>query len=168
VEGGPADDELQALALMNLGVAESWTWRLAESEAHLQEALALGRRTGRPYLELGCLATLGSVANLTQRLHVAEERLQQAVGVAERVGWATHAFAGVAYVTLAATVIERGRFAEGEHWLQRAAPIVAHAPEPALRVALCHGRGMLALARGRLDDALAAFTDGERKAASCA
>jgi LuxR family maltose regulon positive regulatory protein len=61
-------------------------------------------------------------------------------------------------------VIERGRFAEGEHWLQRAAPIVAHAPEPALRVALCHGRGMLALARGRLDDALAAFTDGERKA----
>ena len=85
-EGAPAGSELEALALLNLGIAESWTLRLADAEAHLERALELGRRLGRPYLEIGCLATLGTVANLTRRLDLAERSVREAIAIAERLG----------------------------------------------------------------------------------
>ena len=159
---GAAGDELTALALMNLGTAETWTLRLPDAERHLEQALVLGRKVGRPYLEVGCLGGLGVVANLTHRLDRAEDLLGQAIGVAERVGWTTHPIVGASYVTLAAVHIEHGRYAEAEDWLERAEPILADAPEPAASVGLRHAQGMLALARGRVADALAAFREGER------
>lgn len=164
VDGDPAAAELQALALMNLGIAESWTWRLADAETHLEQGLALGRTMGRPYLEVGCLGTLGGVANLTHRLDLAEDRLRQAIAVAGRVGWSTHPLVGVAYMTLAAVLIERGRLDEGERWLERADPILTRAPEPPASVGLRHTQGMLWMSRGRFAEALVAFRDGERLA----
>ena len=68
----------------------------------------------------------------------------------------------MAYMGLAATLIERGMLAEGEEWLERADPILDRAPEPSASVGLRHVQGMLAMGRGRYDDALAAFRDGER------
>jgi hypothetical protein len=59
---------------MNLGIAETWTLRLADAETHLEQGLALAGRVGRPYVEVGCLGALGTVANMTQRLDLAEER----------------------------------------------------------------------------------------------
>jgi LuxR family maltose regulon positive regulatory protein len=163
-DGDPDATERRALGLMNLGIVESWTWRLTEAEEHLERALALGRRSGRPFFEVGCLGPLGSVANLTQRLDVAEERLGQAIAVAERVGWSTHPFVGVAAITLAGVVIDRGRFAEGERWVDRAEAILTDAPEPAALIGVHHARGLLAMADGRYADALAAFRRGERVA----
>jgi LuxR family maltose regulon positive regulatory protein len=154
--------ELRALALLNLGIAENWTMRLAESEAHLVQGLALGREIGRPYLEVGCLAALGVVANLTQRLGMAEDMLRHAIAVADRVGWTTHPIIGVAYLTLGAVLIDRGLFSEGELWLQRADPILARAPEPAASVGLHHAQGMLEMCRGRFAEALGAFRAAER------
>ncbi|HEX2102588.1 MAG TPA: LuxR C-terminal-related transcriptional regulator [Solirubrobacteraceae bacterium] len=162
VDGAPAGVELQALALMNLGIAETWTLRLADAEPHLERALALGLEAGRPYLEVGCLSALGVVANLTHRLDLAEERLRAAIGIAERVGWSTHPMIAAAYVALGAVLIDRGLFDEGEEWLARAEPILADAPEPAATVGLCHAQGLVAIWRGRLDEALAAFREGER------
>jgi LuxR family maltose regulon positive regulatory protein len=163
-DGGPAGAELRALALMNLGIAESWTGRLAEAETHLEQGLELGRRLGRPYLEMGCLGTLGGVANLTESLDLAEDRLRQAIAIADRVGWSTHPHVGVACMMLAAVVIERGRLAEGEHWLERADPILTQAPEPPASVGLRHSEGMLLMVRGRFAEALAAFRAGEQLA----
>ena len=163
-DGRPAGDELEALALMNLGIAESWILRLAEAEAHLEEGLALGRRAGRPYLEIGCLGALGTVANITQRLTEAEDRLRRAAAVAERVGWSRHPIVAASYLSLAAVLIERGRLAEADGLLARADPILAEFPEPAANVGLRHVQGMLAMARGAPDEALARFLDGERLA----
>ena len=160
-EGGP---ELQALALMSLGIGESWTGRLVDAEAHLERALALAGRLGSPYLELGTLGALGGVAILSSRLRVAEERIRQAIAVADRVGWATTPFSGVAYTNLGSVLIERGRLAEGEQWLERAEPILARAPEPAASVGLRHTQGMLLLARGNAEEALRAFREAERLA----
>jgi LuxR family transcriptional regulator, maltose regulon positive regulatory protein len=159
---GSAGAELQALALMNLGIAETWTFRFAEAETHLADALALGRKLGRPYVEMGCLGTLGVMANVQQRPDEAERLLRQAVAVAERVGWAAHPIIGAAYVTLAAVHLNRGRLADAESWLQRADSILADAPEPAASVGLRHTQGMLALAEGRFEQARDAFRDGER------
>jgi LuxR family transcriptional regulator, maltose regulon positive regulatory protein len=159
---GSAGVELKALALMNLGIAENWTLRLADAEAHLEEALALGREIGRPYVEVGCLGGLGVIASMTQRLDVAEDRLRRAIAVAERVGWSSNPIVAAAYVTLAVICVDRGSFAEGEGLLARAEPILADAPEPAATVGMRHGQGLLAFGRGRHAAALDAFREGER------
>jgi LuxR family transcriptional regulator, maltose regulon positive regulatory protein len=164
--GGAAADELEALALMNLGIAESWILRLDDAEAHLERGLALGRRAGRAYVEVGCLGGLGTVANVSGRLGVALDRLRQAVAVAERVGWVRHPVVGASYLSLAAAVLERGRLAEAASLLDRAEPILTEWPEPAANVGLHHVQGMLAMAQGRYADAVARFLDGERLAAS--
>jgi LuxR family maltose regulon positive regulatory protein len=160
--GVPAGAELEAMALMNLGIGESWTRRLDDAQAHFEQGLALGRTLGSPYIEFGCLAGLGVVANLTYRLDLAEQLLREAISIAERLGWGGHQMAAAAYVTLGAVHIERGALDEGERWLERAAPIVAKAPEPAVSVGLHHARGLLDFVRGRFHEALAAFRDGER------
>ena len=160
-EGGP---ELQALALMTLGIGESWTGRLQEAEAHLERALVLAGRLGSPYLELGTLGALGGVAILSSRLPLAEERTRQALAVADRVGWATHPLTGIVYTNLGSIMIERGRLAEGEQALERAEPILARAPEPPGSVGLRHTQGMLELVRGRDAEALAKFREAGRLA----
>ena len=47
-EGAPAGPELEALALTNLGIAETWTLRLADAEAHSEQGLVLGAAAGTP------------------------------------------------------------------------------------------------------------------------
>jgi LuxR family maltose regulon positive regulatory protein len=157
--------ELRGLALMNLGIVENWTLRLPDAERHLEQGLALSRELGRPYLQLGCLSGLAVVANLTQRLARAEELLRQAVAIADRVGWTTHHVVGVTYMTLAAVLIERGMLTEGEQWLARAQPILHRGQEPAATVGLRYIEGMLAVCRGRLVEAQAAFETTEQVSA---
>jgi LuxR family maltose regulon positive regulatory protein len=158
-----ADDaEPAALGLMNLGVAETWTLRLDDAEAHLQLGLELARKAGRPFVEVGCLGGLGVVANLSHRLTRADELLREAIALAERHGWATHPIVGASYLTLGAVQIDRGLIDEGARWLAIAEPILADAPEPAASVGLCHAQGMVAYAQGRFADALSAYREGER------
>jgi LuxR family maltose regulon positive regulatory protein len=162
LDGDGASPELQALALMNLGIAEGWTLRLADSEAHLRQGLALGKRIGSAYVEVGCLSALGVVSLLTDRLGRAEELLRQSIAISERIGWMTHPQAAVAFMNLASVLIDRGHLAEGEQWLERADPVVAESAEPAAIVGLRHVQGMLAVARGRFEDALASFREAVR------
>ena len=158
--GADGDDELQALALMNLGIAEGWTLRLSDSEGHLERGVELAGRIGSPYLEVGCLGGLGVVANMTDRLDLAEAHFRRAVAIADRVGWSTHAIVAVAYMMLGHVLIERGRLADGAHWLARADPVLADGPEPAAALTLRHTQGMLDVARGGLSAALQAFREG--------
>ena len=160
----PVGVDLRALALLNLGIVETWTLRLAAAETHLMQGLALSREIGRPYLEVGCLTALGVVANMTQRLDLGEERVREAIAVAERVGWTTHPMVGVAYMSLGSVMIDHGLSNEGQRWLDRADPILTRSPEPAARVALRHVQGMLAMARADYAEALAAFRDAEQLA----
>ena len=48
--------ELRALALISLGIAETWAGRPEDAGRHLEQGVALARRIGRPYLELLGLA----------------------------------------------------------------------------------------------------------------
>ena len=157
-----ADPEPAAFALLNLGIAETWTLRLEDAQRHLEQALALGRQSARPYLETGCIGALGVVANLSSRLDEAETLLRQAIGIADRAGWSTHPAVAASYLTLAAVLIDRGHLDEAEQWIARAEPVLTTGAEPAARVGLCHAQGQLAFLAGRVTDALAAFTEGER------
>ena len=49
-------EDLRALALINLGIAEYGAARFGEAERHLEQGVALARRIGRPYLEFTGLA----------------------------------------------------------------------------------------------------------------
>jgi LuxR family maltose regulon positive regulatory protein len=57
-------DDLRALALINLGIAELWTVRLDEAERHLHQGVALAHRIERPFLEFTGLAHAANVANM--------------------------------------------------------------------------------------------------------
>ena len=165
-DGAPAGLELEAFALANLAIAESWTLRLAEGEAHAVRALTLARRLQRPYLEVNCLVTLGTVANMTRRLGLAEQHLREAHAIAEDRGWTTLPVVAIADVNLAAVLLNRGRLDEAGELLRRAGPGLADAPEPAASVGLHHTRGMLAFAREQFAAAHDAFAEAERVADS--
>ena len=57
-------EDLRALALINLGIAELWTARFEEADRHLEDGIALARRIGRPYLEVTGLAHWAQLAEL--------------------------------------------------------------------------------------------------------
>jgi LuxR family maltose regulon positive regulatory protein len=48
--------DLRAVALVSLGIAELWALRGGEAERHLEQGAALARRIGRPWLEVSALA----------------------------------------------------------------------------------------------------------------
>src|SRR2546429_9786618 len=77
--------ELRGVALLNLGIVETWTGRLLEAERHLSDGAALAQRTGRPYLEVACRAHQGFPSKLVS-VATARERGRQAVALAERYG----------------------------------------------------------------------------------
>src|SRR6478672_10262093 len=49
-------EDLRALALINLGIAEVWAARDADAEPHLERGVMLAHRIGRPFLEFSGLA----------------------------------------------------------------------------------------------------------------
>ncbi len=52
-------NDARAVALMNLGIVELWSFRLDDAERHLEQGLALARLIDRPYVQIGCLSHLG-------------------------------------------------------------------------------------------------------------
>jgi LuxR family maltose regulon positive regulatory protein len=52
------DDELRGVALLNLGIVETWSRRFDDAERHLSEGAALAHAIGQPYLEVASRAHL--------------------------------------------------------------------------------------------------------------
>src|SRR2546421_5138657 len=77
--------ELRGVALLNLGIVETWSGRLVDAERHLSEGAALARTIGRPYLEVACRAHQGFPSKLVS-VATARERGRQAVALAEHYG----------------------------------------------------------------------------------
>ncbi|MGW2161437.1 LuxR C-terminal-related transcriptional regulator [Nonomuraea sp. NPDC001699] len=148
--------DLRVLALLNLGVAEAWSLRLAESRRHLREGAALARELGRPYLEVACLAQLG-FASMVPSPAVAKQRCEEAIALAGQYGWAERPVIAPALATLAGIMIWRGEFGEGEQWLDRALCATRSGSEPGLRLLLHLIAGMLHAGRGRHGEALEEF-----------
>src|SRR5258705_8673972 len=92
--------DLRAVALLNLGVTEAWSLRLAASERHLREGAALAHEIGRPYLEVACLAHLGFAAT-GDSFALAQRHCRDAIALAARHGWDTEPVIAPAHATLA-------------------------------------------------------------------
>jgi LuxR family maltose regulon positive regulatory protein len=157
-------EDLHALALTSLGIAEVWAGRFEEAEPHLEQGVALARRIGRPYLEFRGLAHQVTIEIYRSSYARAEERSRQAIELAEQHGWTDDPAAGTAYVMLTTVLVWLGRPGEAESWVERAERTVRAEADPAPALAVCYVRGTLELARGRDGDALAAFRAAERQA----
>lgn len=155
--------ELRALAVINLGIAETWAARLDDADRHLEHGVALARRVGRPYLELTGLAH-GARAATFRSLKLAERRSRLAIELAQGHGWGEDQIAAFAYTMLGAALVGQGRIAEAEPWLDRAGQTLPAELHPAAGMSLHYARGLLEMARGRHIDALTALQAGDRLA----
>jgi LuxR family maltose regulon positive regulatory protein len=146
--------DLRALALLNLGVTEAWSLRLADGERHLLEGAALARDIGRPYLEVACLAHLGFAATVHSFLQ-ARRHCEDAIAQAARHGWDAEPVIAPAQATLAGILVWTGEFDHGEQWLDHARRATQAGGEPGIRLLVHLISALLPAARGRYREALA-------------
>jgi LuxR family maltose regulon positive regulatory protein len=148
--------ELRGVALLNLGIVETWSGRLADAQRHLSEGAALAQTIGRPYLEVACRAHQGFPSKLVS-VATARERGRQAVALAERYGLDDRPILAPALGAVGGMAIWMGEFDEGERWLRRAWEVASAHVDPAAAVLLHVATGMLHAGRGQHQSALEAF-----------
>src|SRR5580658_8803630 len=153
--------DLKAIALLNLGVTEAWSLRLADSERHLLEGAALACRIGRPYLEVACLAHLG-FASTSHSFAMARQRCEEAISLAARHGWDAEAVIAPALAVIANALIWTGQFDLAEHWLDRARRATRADGEPGIRLLVSLTSAIIAAARGHGHQALEEFAAAGR------
>jgi len=155
-EPGAMGTELRGVALMNLGIVETWSRRYDDAERHLSEGAALARTIGRPYLEVACRAHQVFPTSLTP-LATARERGREAVALAERHGMGDQPILAPALGALSFWAIWTGEFDEGDRWLRRAWDVAEPQSDPASAVILHLAAGMFCAGRGQQQTALEEF-----------
>jgi LuxR family maltose regulon positive regulatory protein len=155
------DNDLRAVALMNLGIVEAWSLARPDAERHLREGAVLARRIGRPYLEVACLAQLGFASKI-RSIATTRRRCREAIALADRHGWGADPIVAPALVTLAANLAWTGEFDEGDRWLQRTTRALQTDSGPGIRLLVHIASGMLQAGRGRHHEALEEFTAAEQ------
>jgi LuxR family maltose regulon positive regulatory protein len=168
LEGQPAgartaSDDVRPVALQNLGAAELWSGRLDDARRHLEQALALARRAGRPWLEISCLGHLGIAGPWTGQSFLEGLRLsQEAVLIADAHGWTEDPIVVTPLATGAIALLWLGRFDEAGRWLERAERTLQPEGEPGTELIVHYARGLLQLAQHRPEEALPALRAVER------
>jgi LuxR family transcriptional regulator, maltose regulon positive regulatory protein len=153
--------ELRAVALLNLGIVETWSGRLADAERHLAAGAALAQVIGRPYLEVVCRAHQAFPSRLVP-VATARERGLQALALAERHSLDDRPILVPALGAVAGLAIWMGEFDEAERWLRRAGQVADPRIDPAAMVLLHVATGMVHVARGQHGPALEAYAAAAR------
>jgi LuxR family transcriptional regulator, maltose regulon positive regulatory protein len=156
-------EDLRALALIELGIAELWTVGFDEADRHLEQGIALARQLGRPFLEVTGLAHWAQLASW-RSFPLGAQRSRQAIELAGRHGWTEEPVVGVAHLALGMAMVALGRLEEGERSLEQAERTVRAEAELAAGMRLRYARGLLAVVTGRPETALGAFRAAERLA----
>jgi LuxR family maltose regulon positive regulatory protein len=151
--------ELRGVALMNLGIVETWCRRYDDAERHLSEGSALANAIGRPYLEVACRAH--QIFPTTRvSLASARERGRQAIALAERHGFGDRPILAPALGAVAFWAIWMGELDEGESALRRAWEVAEPQIDPPVAALLHMVTGQLRAARRQHQTALEAFAAG--------
>ena len=152
--------DAKAVALMNLGIVEFWSFRLDEAERHLREGLLLAEELGRPYLAIRCRSHLALLA-ARESLAAARRLAARAVDDADANGWGSDPVACAPLATMAAMEIAQGRFDEARRWLDRAERSARPDLEPATALLVAWVRGEQHAGQGRLAEAIEDFREAE-------
>jgi LuxR family maltose regulon positive regulatory protein len=156
-----AENDVRAVALMTLGIVETWAGAGDDAEQHLREAADLARRIGRPYVEQGSLAHL-AVAVARHSVSAGRDLALQTLDIQERYGWQSEPVVPIVFAVIGAVDVLQGRFDEAEPWLDRAEQSLRPNAEPAKEILVRYSRGLHRLGQGRATDALALFAEAQR------
>ena len=150
------DAGLRAVALMNLGIVETWSGRFVEAERHVTEGAKLAEAIGRPYIEVACRAYQAFPSTLVS-LADARERGRRALALAEHYGLNDRPVLAPALAAMACITVWMGEFEEGERLLRLGWDVVHPDIDPASAVMLHMVTGMLHAGRGEHQSGLEAF-----------
>jgi LuxR family transcriptional regulator, maltose regulon positive regulatory protein len=156
IEPTALSSELRGVALLNLGIVETWSRRFDDAERHLSEGAELAQTIGRPYLEVACRAHQCFPSKMVS-VATARERGRQAVVLAELYGLDDRPILAPALGAVAFWAIWMGDFDEGESALRRAWEVAEPQIDRAPAVLLHMVTGQLHAARGQHQAALEAF-----------
>jgi LuxR family transcriptional regulator, maltose regulon positive regulatory protein len=156
-EGIAMGTELRAVALMNLGIVETWSGKFADAARHVTEGATLAETIGRPYIEVACRAYQAFPSTVVS-LETARGHGRRALDLAERYGLSDRPVVAPALGAVACVTVWMGEFEEGEHWLRRGWDVVQADIDPAVTVLLHMVAGMLHAGRGEHQSALEALT----------
>jgi LuxR family maltose regulon positive regulatory protein len=156
-----AENDVRAVALLTLGIVETWAGAGDDAERHLREAVELARRIGRPYVEQGCLAHL-AVAVARHSVSAGRDLALQALDIQERFGWQSEPVVPIVFAVIGAADVLQGRFDEADSWLERAEQSLRPNAEPAKEILVRYSRGLHRLGQGRHSEALALFAETQR------
>ena len=151
------EQDLRALALTNLGIAELWTGDRRGAQRDLKAGRRAAELGGLDWLRLLCTVHLGALAVLEDRLETATRLADDAQALAERRGWTRTWPLGIAALVGSAVAFERNRLDESDLQLERAEELLAQTGEAPLRVAVRLHRARLHAAAGRPEPALDAI-----------
>jgi LuxR family maltose regulon positive regulatory protein len=163
-------EDLRALALISLGVAETNVGRDVDAEDHLEQGIALAQRIKRPYLQLYGMAFSAPTRyhhrmTLTPRpQREAVEYAMRAIELARRHGWSEEPIVTRAYLMVAVVRCWQARWHEADQWHELASRSLRSEMDPRTSVAYYLIRGELALFRGHHAEALATLEACERMA----
>jgi LuxR family maltose regulon positive regulatory protein len=151
------ETELRAVALMNLGIVETWSGLFADAGRHAAEGATLAQALGRPYLEVACRA-YQAFPSENVSLREARDHARHALELADSHGLGDRPVLAPALGALACTTVWMGEFEAGERWLRRGWEVIQADIDPAAAVLLHMVTGMLHAGRNEHQPALEALT----------
>lgn len=159
--GTTSNAVLRTVAVMNLGIVEAWSGRIADAERHLREGAALANKSDQPYLEIICLSHLAFALKFSS-FAAARQQGEDTVALAERYGWANEPVIVPALEAVGGALVCTGQISAAEPWLERAADILRSDANPPVHLHLHILKGMVHVGRSRLREAFGEFESAER------
>jgi LuxR family maltose regulon positive regulatory protein len=147
----------RALALLNLGIAETWTRPRADARSTLESALALARDGDGDYLVFCVIASLGLLEALSGELRRSAQLSGDAVSLGERRGWMRLPAAAQASCALAICTYHWNAIPEAITHLESASTASRGSPDRSVWAMANLIRALIAIRNGDGEEAGAAI-----------
>jgi LuxR family maltose regulon positive regulatory protein len=154
-----APDDLRALAMTELGIAELWSGDLPRARRHLEAARGAAAAAGRDWLALLAVAYLGAEAMLRGRFERATRLAHEAEALAQPRGWSATWPVGIAVLVRCAVAYHRNRLDDAAELERRASVLLKSSGDRPLRAVLAIQRARLLAARGHPEPAFEALQE---------
>jgi LuxR family maltose regulon positive regulatory protein len=153
-----AGRERRALALVNLGIAETWAGSQRRARSALEDSLAVAQHAGRTYLEFCALGPLSLLEALNGSLRRSARLGHDAVVLAERHLWTRSPAAASARCALAISAYHHNSIREASQHLDAADAAARATRDRAVLVVVGIVRALVALRHGDSEAAQTALS----------
>ena len=140
--------ERRVLALLNLGIAETWIRTRDQARTTLENALALARYGESDYLTFCVLAALGLLEALSGELQRSAKVSSEAVSLGERFGWMRLPSAARAGCALAICAYHWNALSDASDHLERADSAIRGSPDRLVSTTAQLVRALIAIRSG--------------------